>query len=102
MQVHAPPRARGAAPPALPCFVLGPWHQLAPAAGEGASSPKCVSGAPSPLPGLPRGMGVRGRPEAAQAALPGCCAALHSALPASAARSWRQLIAVVSSRGCES
>lgn len=68
MQVHAPPSARGAAPPALLCFVLGPWHPLVPSAEEGASSPKCASGAPSPLPSR-RGWGVRGRSEAAQAAL---------------------------------
>lgn len=78
MQVHAPPSARGAAPPALPCFVLGPWLRLAPATGEAASSPERASGAPSPLPRLPPrgGEGAppsfpgRARSLAAAAALP--------------------------------
>lgn len=68
MQVHAPPSARGAAPAALPSFVLGPWHPLVPAKGEAASLPECASGAPSPLPGLPP-TGSVGAPEASQAAL---------------------------------
>lgn len=81
MQVHAPPSARGAAPPALPCFVLGPWHRLAPATGEAASSPERASGAPSPLPRLPPGGGegaprsLPGRVRSLARSLARCCAA---------------------------
>ncbi|XP_011794922.1 PREDICTED: formin-like protein 18 [Colobus angolensis palliatus] len=97
MQVHVPPSARGAAPPAFPGFVLGPWHGLSPAAGEGASSPKCAPAAPARSPGRRRrgcgGAPKPPRPHSLDAALP---------LPASAAPGRRQLIAVVSSRGGES
>jgi hypothetical protein len=100
----------GACPPESPrsgatsASLLCPWT-LAPACssrGRRRFIAKVCLQPPALSLGRRGGWGCGGAPEAAQAALAGCCAALHSAFPASAAQSWRQLIAVVSSRGCES